>query len=40
MWIMLMFAIIHMYMAARADIMGRKSSVSAMIGGWRLFRDE
>jgi len=40
MWIMLTFAIVHMYMAARADIMGRKSSVSAIIGGWRLFRDE
>ena len=39
MWIMLTFAIVHMYMAARADIMGRKSSISAIIGGWRLFRD-
>ena len=38
MWIMLAFAIIHIYMAVRADIFGRQSSVSAMIGGWRSFR--
>jgi len=39
MWIMLTFVIIHIYMAVRADIFGRQSSVSAMISGWRLFRE-
>lgn len=40
MWIMIVFVIFHIYMSVRADIIGRKSSVSAIISGWRLFRDE
>jgi Ni/Fe-hydrogenase 1 B-type cytochrome subunit len=40
MWIMVTFVIIHSYMAARADIIGRASSVSTIIGGWRLFKDD
>lgn len=40
MWIMLTFVIIHIYMAVRADIIGRESSVSTIIGGWRLFKDD
>jgi Ni/Fe-hydrogenase 1 B-type cytochrome subunit len=40
MWIMITFVIIHIYMAARADIVGRESSVSTIIGGWRLFKDD
>jgi Ni/Fe-hydrogenase 1 B-type cytochrome subunit len=40
MWIMLTFVIIHIYMAARADIMGRRSSISVIVGGWRMFRDD
>lgn len=40
MWIMITFVIIHIYMAARADIIGRESSVSTIIGGWRLFKDD
>ena len=39
MWLMIAFAIVHTYMAVRADIMGRQSSVSTMISGWRLYRD-
>lgn len=39
MWLILAFAIIHTYMAIRADIMGPQSSVSAMISGWRLYKD-
>ncbi|MEN8802171.1 MAG: Ni/Fe-hydrogenase, b-type cytochrome subunit [Thiogranum sp.] len=35
MWVMLTFVIIHIYMAVRADIIGRESSVSTIIGGWR-----
>ncbi len=38
MWLMLTFAIIHIYMAVRADIFGNGSSVSTIIGGWRMFR--
>ena len=40
MWIMLTFVIIHIYMAVRADIISRESSVSTMIGGWRMFKDD
>ena len=40
MWVMLMFVIIHIYMAIRADIIGRESSVSTIIGGWRMFKDD
>ena len=40
MWIMLTFVIIHVYMAVRADIVGRMSSVSTIINGWRLFKDD
>lgn len=40
MYIMLVFVIIHIYMAIRADIVSRESSVSTMIGGWRMFKDD
>lgn len=40
MWLMLIFVIIHIYMAIRADIMDRGSSISTMIGGWRMFKDD
>ena len=40
MWIMLAFVVIHIYMAVRADMIGRQSSVSAIISGWRLFKDD
>ena len=39
MWLFIVFAIIHIYMAIRADIMGKQSSVSAIISGWRTYRD-
>ncbi len=39
MWLFIAFAIIHIYMAVRADIMRRQSSVSAIISGWRTYRD-
>lgn len=39
MWLIIVFAIIHIYMAIRADIMGRQSSVSTIISGWRTYRD-
>lgn len=40
MWIMITFVVIHIYMAVRADIVGRASSVSTIINGWRLFKDD
>ena len=39
MWLLIAFSIIHIYMAVRADIMGKQSSVSTIISGWRTFRD-
>jgi Ni/Fe-hydrogenase 1 B-type cytochrome subunit len=38
MWLIIVFAIIHIYMAVRADIMGRESSISTIFGGWRFFK--
>jgi len=40
MWVMLVFVVIHIYMAIRADIMDRESSVSTIFGGWRMFKDD
>jgi len=40
MWLMIMFVILHVYMAIRADIMSRQSSVSTIFGGWRYFKDD
>lgn len=39
MWLFLVFAIIHIYMAIRADLMGRQSSLRTIVTGWRTFRD-
>lgn len=39
MWLFVMFAVIHIYMAYRAEFMGRQSSVRTIINGWRTFRD-
>ncbi len=40
MWIMTAFIIIHIYMAIRADIMTRQSSISTIFGGWRMYKDD
>jgi len=40
MWLFIVFAILHVYMAFRADIMTRQSSVSSIISGWRTYRKE
>ena len=40
MWLLLVFAVIHIYMAIRADIMDRESSVSTIMGGWRFWKDD
>lgn len=39
MWLILFFAIVHIYMAVRADIMRKQTSVSTIISGWRTYRD-
>ncbi len=39
MWVMLSFAIIHIYMVIRADLMTRQNGFSVMIDGYRRFRD-
>lgn len=39
MWLFIVFSIVHIYMAVRADIMGKQSSVSTIISGWRTYRD-
>jgi Ni/Fe-hydrogenase 1 B-type cytochrome subunit len=40
MWILVCFAMIHIYVAVREDIMSRQSMVSTMISGWRFFKDD
>lgn len=40
MWVMLVFAIIHVYAAIREDIMSRQSMISTMLSGERMFKDD
>lgn len=40
MWWLIIFSMIHIYVAIREDIMSRQSIVSSMISGWRNFRDD
>ncbi|WP_417781877.1 Ni/Fe-hydrogenase, b-type cytochrome subunit [Terasakiella pusilla] len=39
MWILICFAITHIYAALREDIMSRQSLIGTMISGWRTFKD-
>lgn len=39
MWYILIFVMVHVYVAIREDIMSRQSLVSTMISGWRMFKD-
>lgn len=39
MWLIICFAITHIYAAIREDIMSRQSIMSSMFSGWRTFRD-
>lgn len=39
MWAIIIFVMIHIYVAIREDIMSRQSIVSTMISGWRMFKD-
>jgi Ni/Fe-hydrogenase 1 B-type cytochrome subunit len=38
MWVVIIFSMVHMYMAIREDMTHRQTAVSAMINGWRFFR--
>ncbi|MEO1089520.1 MAG: Ni/Fe-hydrogenase, b-type cytochrome subunit [Pseudomonadota bacterium] len=40
MWVIICFAIIHIYAAIREDIMSRQSMLSTMVSGWRMFKDD
>jgi Ni/Fe-hydrogenase 1 B-type cytochrome subunit len=40
MWYVLLFAIVHMYMAFREDIMGPSSVVGTMVNGIRMWKRE
>jgi Ni/Fe-hydrogenase 1 B-type cytochrome subunit len=40
MWYVLLFAVIHMYMVFREDVMGEASIVGTMINGIRMWKDE
>lgn len=40
MWVLIVFVIVHVYVAVREDIMSRQSIISSMISGERLFKDD
>ncbi len=40
MWAIVIFVIVHIYVAIREDIMSRQSMVSTMISGHRTFKDD
>lgn len=40
MWYILLFVIVHIYMAIREDIMSRQTMMSTMVNGWRYFKDD
>ena len=39
MWALICFAMIHIYVAIREEIMSRQSFISTMVSGWRMFKD-
>ncbi|THK33746.1 Ni/Fe-hydrogenase, b-type cytochrome subunit [Ensifer sp. MPMI2T] len=39
MWVILVFVMVHIYVAVREDIMSRQSIISSIISGERLFKD-
>ena len=38
MWVVILFSMVHMYMAIREDMTHRQTAVSSMVSGWRFFR--
>lgn len=39
MWVLVIFAIVHVYMVIRQDIVTKESIISTMISGYRTFKD-
>jgi Ni/Fe-hydrogenase 1 B-type cytochrome subunit len=39
-WVLVIFIILHVYVAIREDIMSRQSMISTMISGERHFRGD
>ena len=40
MWYVVIFALVHMYMVFRQDIVGRSTIISTMVNGIRMFKGE
>jgi Ni/Fe-hydrogenase 1 B-type cytochrome subunit len=40
MWYLILFAVVHMYMALREDLMSGETVVSTMVNGIRMFKRE
>jgi len=40
MWVLAVFALVHVYAVIREEIMGRQTTLSTMISGWRYFKDK
>ncbi|MDX1812343.1 MAG: Ni/Fe-hydrogenase, b-type cytochrome subunit [Gammaproteobacteria bacterium] len=40
MWLIICFAIVHIYAAVREDKMSQQSMIQTMINGWRTFKDK
>jgi Ni/Fe-hydrogenase 1 B-type cytochrome subunit len=40
MWLFIVFSIIHIYMAWRAEFMGSQSSIKTIVNGWRVPRNK
>jgi Ni/Fe-hydrogenase 1 B-type cytochrome subunit len=40
MWYLILFTLIHMYMAFRQDVVGRSSIISTMVNGIRMWKEE
>jgi Ni/Fe-hydrogenase 1 B-type cytochrome subunit len=40
MWYVLLFALVHMYMAFREDVMGQSTVVGTMVNGIRMWKEE
>jgi Ni/Fe-hydrogenase 1 B-type cytochrome subunit len=38
MWVVILFSMVHMYMAIRQDMTQRQTTISAMVNGWRFYR--
>ncbi|GHT91889.1 putative Ni/Fe-hydrogenase B-type cytochrome subunit [Betaproteobacteria bacterium] len=39
MWLMMSFAVLHIYAAIREEVLSKHSLISTMISGWRMFKD-